>query len=359
MKKLSCGIIGTGGIANNKHIPGYLKLKDDVEIVALCDIDEEALNKTAEKHNLTNTKRFTDYKELLALEEIDFVSVCLPNYLHAPVTIEALKAGKHVHCEKPMTINEANAQEMLRVSKETNKKLMIGLNNRFTPYAMYVRDYIKQGNLGNIYFAKCGWRRRNGLPHSGWFSDKSQSGGGALIDLGVHFIDLVMHYMNYPGIKSVTAKKYCKFGQSNLKEMYTFPSAKLDPNIKFDVEDLAVGFIDMKNDASISFEISWASNIEKEMVSYELYGEKAGVKFTDDFVNPPKLQIFTSESGQLVDVIPKINPYLYDETEFKHFTNCIRTNQEPTIAPPEQAVEMMKLIDAIYNSSKTGKQIVF
>lgn len=347
-KKLKYGLIGTGGIGMAKHLPGYAQLKEDIEIYAACDIDEAKLKVAEKDYNIPHL--FTDYHDLLKLKELDLVSVCLPNYLHAPVTIEALKMGKHVHCEKPMAMNEKQAQEMLDISKKTGKKLMIALNNRFTPCSKYVKKYIQDGNLGEIYFAKCGWLRRKGIPSVEWFQNKEKSGGGPLIDLGVHYIDLVMYFLDYPGVSSVVASTYTKFGGTEAGLLY---GSK--PGWKYNVEDLVAGFIRTKNDVSVSFEISWASNVEKSKTFYELYGTKGNIRFTDD-----EIGIFTTLNGQFADIYPKIRPELYgNETEFKHFVNCIMMDTDPSISIPEQGVKMMKIVDAIYLSAEKGMQIDF
>ena len=356
MEKLRCAIIGAGGICE-KHIKGYLTLQDDVEIHAICDTDEIRLNKIADKYSIS--RRYTDYKEILSNKDIDFVCVCLPNCLHAPITIEALHSGKHVHCEKPMALNAKQAQAMVDAKNKTGKKLMIGLNNRFTPNAMYIKQYINDGNLGEIYFAKAGWVRRSGLPHAGWFCEKEKSGGGVLIDLGVHFIDLVLYFMDYPGFASVTAKTYSKLGKPETYRIYANPLAREDAGIRYDVEEMATGFIDLKNDAAIMFELSWASNIENEKNYYEIYGTNGGVKYVWEDGKEPELKIFSRIGGQLIDIIPRIKPELFQESEFKHFIDCIRLNQEPTICAPEQGVEMMKLIDAIYLSAEQKRPLIF
>lgn len=356
MTKLNLGIIGAGGILV-KHMNGYSALKDDVNIAAICDIDEAKLNAAAEKYGIPS--KYTDYKDLLARKDIDFVCVLLPNYLHAPVTIEALKAGKHVHCEKPMAMNAAQAQAMIDARNESGKQLMIGLNNRFTPNALFIKEYIDKGMLGEIYFAKTGWVRRDGLPHAGWFCEKEYSGGGALIDLGVHFIDLVLYYLGYPGFKSVTAKTYRKLGRPETYKMYANSRADETAGKCFDVEELATGFVELKNDVDLQFEISWASNIENERNYYEIYGTDGGVKYVWEAGQEPVLKLFSRINGQLVDIFPKIKPELYKENEFKHFVECVRMNKKPTVSVPEQAMEMMRLIENIYLSSEKKRQIVF
>ena len=357
MRKLRYGIIGLGGIGFDKHLPEYAKLKDEVEIIAAADISESNLQKAIKQYNIPYG--FTDYRELLAMKDIDFVSVCLPNFMHAPVTIEALQAGKHVHCEKPMARNGKEAQNMLDAKITSGKKLMIGLNNRFTPYSRYIKQYIDEGSLGEIYFAKCGWLRRNVIPASGWFLDKNLAGGGALIDLGVHYIDLVMYFMNFPKLRSIMGKTYSKFINSDKRILYSSPGVKPEANTKFDVDDMAVGFIELQNDAGVQFEISWASNTEREMSFYELYGTRGGVKFVKYPGEPGILRIYTVINGEHVDIEPKITPVIFDQSEFKDFIGCIMEDREPKYAPVEQCVEMMKIIDAIYASSETRKQIVF
>lgn len=348
-QKLKYGIIGTGGIAMGKHLPGYSSLKDDVEIVAACDINEERLKKAGFKYNIPNL--FTDYNDLLAMKEIDMVSVCLPNYLHAPVTIDALKAGKHVHCEKPMAIDGKAAQEMLYAKNETGRKLMIGLNNRFTPVSQYVKKFIEDGNLGDIYYAKCGWLRRRGLPANEWFQIKELSGGGPLIDLGVHYMDLVLYFLNYPELKSAVARTYNKIGGTDTARLYAYQGGS-QPGWKYNVEDLIAGFLELENDVSVSFEISWASNVEKEEMFYEIYGTKANIRFNSD-----KLDIFSVVNEQFADIYPAIESSLYQDNEFKHFVTCIRNDCDPSISIVEQAANMMNVVDAIYRSADERRQI--
>ncbi|MDO8686331.1 MAG: Gfo/Idh/MocA family oxidoreductase [Clostridiales bacterium] len=352
MSKLKYGIIGTGNIAVSKHLTGYAALKDEVELMAVCDNNKEAAERAAKQFGIPNV--FTDYRNLLAMKDIDLISVCTPNCLHAPVTIEALEAGKHVHCEKPMAMNSEEAQEMLDTARKTGRKLMVGLNNRFTKETQFVKKYVDDGNLGEIYYIKCGWVRRSEIAPRGWFTDKALSGGGSLIDLGVHFIDLAMYFMNYPQPKSVVARTFCKFGNTGLCKLYTLEGIPTDVNKKFDVEDFAAGFIDLNNDACITFEISWALNTENERTFYELNGTKGGLCF-----NKSGLKIFTLVNGQQADIQPHINGDFFGANEFRYFIECIRTGEEPVISPPEQGVAMMKLIDGIYRSAEERKQIEF
>lgn len=356
MEKLRHAIIGTGGISV-KHFLGYGQTPN-VEIVATCDSDEGRLRRACETYGAPFAT--ADYREILARDDVDSVSVCLPNYLHAQVSIEAMRAGKHVHCEKPMAMNAVEAAEMLAVSRETGKTLMVALNNRFTPYAQYVKGLADDGWFGEIYFAKCGWQRRAGLPYTGWFADKALSGGGALIDLGVHFLDLALFMMGYPEPRSVSARTYRKFGGTDAMPQYAYQQRPITPGMKFDVEDLAAGMVDLKNGASMLFEISWASNIEAEQFFLELYGDKAGLRFQCrvDGQSAPRLKLFGRMNGQLMDYEPTINPNAYSVTEFSHFADCALRGQTPVIAPPEQGVSMMRIIDAVYRSEAQRSQVI-
>lgn len=352
--KLRYGIIGTGEIGLSKHLPGYSKV-DDVEIVAACDVDLKQAEKAAKEFGASFVT--DNYKELLARNDIDFVSICLPNYLHSKVTAEALQSGKHVHCEKPMAMSAEEARSMLNAKKAAGKKLMIGLNNRFTPYAWFVRDMIKSGKLGDIYHVNCGWKRRNGLPASDWFADRSKSGGGPFIDLGVHFVDLSMSFLGYPDVETVSACTYTNFGASKTRIVNGIP---IDRERVYDVEDIAVGMIRLANNSSINFEISWASNIAQEQQFYEILGTKGGLRFEagPGIKDGARLTYSENAYGQDIDSVFGINGNLYRTTEFSYFVDCIKNDTEPLLALPEEGVKMMEIVDAVYKSAKMRCEVV-
>lgn len=357
MKKLKYGIIGLGGVATGKFIPGYASHSDEVELVAACNTNKKKLEYYGRKFNIPRLCK--DYREILAMEDVDFVAICSPNLAHKQQTIEALRSGKHVHLEKPMCMNPEEAGEMIAARNETGKKFMLALNNRFTPHALFLKKYIDEGNLGGIYFARCGWLRRRGIPHMEWWTERSRSGGGVLIDLGVHFIDQLLYYMNFPKVRSVVGRTYSKFAEPSIRQLYSDPRAEYFERPS-DIEDLAAGFIELENDASLMFEYSYASNIEEEKVFYEIYGTKGGIRVTSGHstINAD-VRIFTLVNGRHVDIAPQITRKADDETEFRHFLRCIRENTVPTIATPEQGMQMMTIINAIYQSEKLRKQIVF
>src|SRR5215831_8111216 len=210
-KKVRIGVIGTGGIANGAHLPGYSQIPDECEIFALCDIDPAALNRTAEKYPHVKHK-FEDYRKLLEMPEIDGVSVCTPNYVHHQPTVDALKAGKHVLCEKPIAMNAKEGAEMVATARKAGKILQIGYNSRFSPSNQVLQKFIEAGEIGDIYYARAQALRVRGIPGWGVFIDKSKQGGGPLIDIGVHILDLTLWMMGHPKPVSASGITYAKFG---------------------------------------------------------------------------------------------------------------------------------------------------
>ena len=191
-RKLKIGVIGAGGIAAHAHMPGYAKM-DNVEIVAICDIKLEKAKKLAEEYNVAQV--YEDYMDVINLQDLDAIDICTPNYLHSIIAVAALERGLHVFCEKPDAVSVAEAEKMKAAAEKSGKVLMVMRNNRYMPISSFLKDYIKDGRMGEIYAARCGWQRRRGIPgKGGWFTTKEQSGGGPLIDLGVHMIDYHIGY---------------------------------------------------------------------------------------------------------------------------------------------------------------------
>ena len=246
MKKLKAAVIGVGGISN-EHIGGYLK-NENVELYAFCDINEAQLKKMSEKYNIPWERCFLDKDEMLkALPEIDIVSVCTWNSAHCECTIAALKAGKDVICEKPMAMNAKEAQKMLDTAKECKKHLQIGFVRRYGNDAEVVTDFMNSGFFGDVYYAKATYLRRHGNP-GGWFGDKSRSGGGPLIDLGVHVIDLVRYLCNNPKPVSVYGATFRKlYNRPDVKSKREYMSVSAGANDICDVEDAATALIRFDN----------------------------------------------------------------------------------------------------------------
>lgn len=340
-RKLNYALIGCGGCGAGKHLASYALYPDDVELYGVYDFDPARAEAAAAQYRVPQV--FTSYEALLADPKIDLVSVVTPNALHAPVTIAALQAGKHVHVEKPIAMNAMEAQAIVDAKNAAGKLVMVALNNRFTEVSTFAKRYVDEGHLGEIYHARCGWRRRRGIPGlGGWFTTKALSGGGPLIDLGVHFFDLTLFLMGFPSPTAVSATTYNKFAKKD-------KAGKLN----YDVEDLATGFVKFDSGASVAFEFSWASNIDRDLTYFELLGTRGGMSMYNG-----ELKIFTEAAGEMVDVLPRVtNTSGWGENETRHFIDCVKRGKSP-IAPPEQAVKMMSIIDAIYASSDTGQEVL-
>lgn len=353
MSKLKIGIIGVGSISEN-HIAGYLK-RDDCELYAFCDINKERLEEKGEKYGVT--RLYTDKDEMLATcPELDAVSVCTWNCAHAECSIAALKAGKNVLCEKPMAMNAKQAEEMKKAAEESGKLLMIGFVRRYGNDAETVMDFINAGTFGDLYYGKATYLRRAGAP-GGWFGDKSRSGGGPLIDLGVHVIDLSRYLAGNPKPVSVYGATFSKLGdRNNIKNRGGYASADADKEKDvFDVEDFASAMIRFDNGFVLTVEASFSLNIGSGIGKIELMGTKAGTLID------PEVKIFTEQNGYLTNVTFDGSTALsfngLFEKEIAHYVECIKTG-EPCRSPAEDGVIIMKILDAIYESARTGHEVV-
>lgn len=351
MADLKLGVIGAGNIFRYVHAPAW-KDNKDVEIVAVCDIDREKAEAVAKEYNIPHV--YTDYKDVLAHEEINIVDICTPNLFHSEYSVAALEAGKHVLCEKPDAVSPEEAERMAAAAEKSGKTLMVMRNNRFSAASGYMKRFVEKGHMGEIYTGRCGWIRRRGIPgKGGWFTTKELSGGGPLIDLGVHFIDLAIWIMGNPKPVSVVGSTYTKFADTDLADSVHSQFGTKQDDGTFDVEDLATGFIRFDNGASLQIEFSWASNIEEEVNFYELRGTKAGASFKNG-----KLKIFTEVEEKLWNVEPEIgNHHTGDHANnINHFVDVVQGRAE-AIFTPEQGVDMIKILDAIYKSAKTGHEV--
>lgn len=354
MKKLKAAVIGVGGISH-EHITAYLK-NPNVELYAFCDINEERLYQKAEKYGVAKERCFTDKDEMLSsLPEIDIVSVTTWNSAHAECTIAALNAGKDVICEKPMAMNAAEAEKMKEAADRNGRLLQIGFVRRYGNDCRVVKDFIDSGDFGDIYYAKATYLRRNGNP-GGWFGDKSRSGGGPLIDLGVHVIDLVRYLIGKPQPVSVYGATFQKLlNRPNIKSNKGYTAADTDKNDICDVEDLASAMIRFDNGAVLSIEASFSLNIKKPEGDIQLFGTKAGCKLD------PQVEIFTEMNDRLVNVSFDDDTALSFDglfaKEINHFVDCALGKTE-CIAPAQDGIDMMRILDAVYESAKTGHEVV-
>jgi predicted dehydrogenase len=327
---VNVGVIGLG--MGRYHLRGYLNAPN-TKVIGLADINEQRLESAKSEFGVN--KVYTDYKDLLAVKSLDAVSIAVPNYLHMPITVDALKAGKHVLVEKPMALNAKEGQKMLDVAEKNGLKLMLHFNNRYRGDVQAIKRHVEAGDFGEVYFAKTGWVRRRGIPGAGgWFTTKAQSGGGPLIDLGVHVIDMTMYVMGCPKPTTVSGMAAQKFPQ-------------LVRRGTFDVEDFASAYVRFETGATMAVEVSWAMNCSSERNYSEIYGTKAGAS-----LNP--LQIWTERHGVLANVEPIDVKGI---SQFEHFADCILNDKDP-ISSGEHGVTMMKILDAIYESSQTGREVI-
>jgi len=351
VKKWKVGLIGNGGICKGAHLDEYLN-DERIEVAAVCDVNEERAQFLKENY-FPDADVYTDYNELLKDESIDSVDICTPNYLHSIIAVAAFEAGKHVFCEKPDAINVDEVLRMKAAADKAGKVLMVMRNNRHVEISKFAKKYIDDGKIGEIYCGRCGWQRRRGIPgKGGWFTTKEQSGGGPLIDLGVHMIDLAIYLMGNPTPVSVSGNVYSKFSDNNLSDSVNSDFGDKKEDGVFDVEDLAMGMIRFDNGAILQIEFSWASNIKAEHRFVELRGTRAGLKWEDG-----RVEIYTEEGGELVDIVPTSLDDKHGHVKnLKHFYDVVIEGAKPDFVP-KQGIDMIKILCAMYESAKQGKEI--
>lgn len=347
------GIIGSGKVSSMFHVPGY-QACPDVEIVACADLNAERSAEFAREHGISHS--YGDYNEMLAKERLDAVSVCTPNYAHADPTIAALRAGVHVLCEKPIAINSTDALRMVEAATETGKMLTIGHHMRFLPYAQFLKKMIVNGELGQIYYGRSHALRRRLVPGWGQFHIKSKSGGGPLIDIGVHALDLIVWLMGSPTAVSVSGSVYRKFGHR--PDFYNpYGTYRRED---YDVEDFASAFIRFDNGCTLALEASWATHLkEEETFPQIILGDQGGAEFIP-FSKPPvaqPLRIMKSRDEALVDIIPSGLPEVKAHTEeIKYWVSCLRGENE-VLVKPEESLNIQRILDAIYLSSEQAAEV--
>jgi predicted dehydrogenase len=355
MAPIKVGVIGAGNVAMG-HLRAYAQ-HPDVEIAAISDVSTERLAAAAQEFHIRHA--FADYRQLLALPDVQAVSVCLPNWLHAPVSIEALEAGKHVLCEKPPALTAADARRMAAAAEETGRTLMICFNYRYRDDTRFVKRLIDQGQLGHIYYVKASWLRCAGIPgrQGNWFTRKALSGGGPLIDLGVHLLDLSLWLLGHPRPVSVTASTYAAFGPRGLH--YTGTGA--DPHSQpFEVEDLASAFIRLDNGATLLLETSWAMHTAagRDEYSLHLYGDEGGVEMdVRNYGTVDTVRVYRDLAGVPVDSAPHaLQAGNGHAAAINDFLWCVREGRRPE-ATPQQGVALMELIEAIYRSAELKREV--
>ncbi|UVI27510.1 Gfo/Idh/MocA family protein [Paenibacillus spongiae] len=352
MSILKIGVIGAGSISQS-HLNAYAANKE-VEIYAICDLNEQRAADAAKKYGAT--KVYTDYNELLANPDIVAVSVCTWNNTHAKISKAAVEAGKHVLVEKPLCRTVEEALDLQKAVRAAGKVLQVGFVRRYDPNAQMLRKFVENGDIGEIYYAKASSLRRLGNP-GGWFSDIERSGGGPLIDIGVHVIDLCWYMMGKPKVKSVSGNTYRKLGnRSNIQNLSFYQAADYDAE-KNTVEDMTNALIRFENGASLLVDVSFTLHAKKDEGAVKLYGTKGGLEID------PEVSIVTEKHDTIINITPQVNTLGFDfgrafQAEIDHFIQCVKSGNDP-LSPVEDGLEIMKILCGIYESAEKGEEIHF
>ncbi len=339
--KLRYGFIGAGGIAG-AHMRELAK-RDDVEIVAMADVREESMQRYQKRFGIGAA--YTDWNEMLAREDLHAVSICTPNKLHEQPAINALKAGCHVLCEKPLADSAAAGTRMLAAAEDAGRKLVIAFQYRFHPRTQFVRRAFDSGQLGRILFGRVKALRRRGIPNWGVFGRKELQGGGPLIDIGVHVLEMTHYAMGSPTPKTASADMFTFIGDQ--------PSDRVESMWKgwdhetYTVEDLAVGRIRFENGAVLHVEACFAAHIDQDAWNFELLGDQGGARW-----DPPG--IFTDEDGHMVNKAPGWLPQgdLFARKMNNFVDHCL--HDAPTLAPAADGLAVQRMLDALYRSAENG-----
>ena len=367
MSKIKIGIVGCGGIANQKHFPALKNNADLCEMIAFCDIIPERAEKACAEYGAPGAKTYVDYHELLANPEVDVVHVCTPNVSHSEITIAAFEAKKHVYVEKPMSHSTADAEAMVAAWKKSGMQFTVGYQNRFRAEVQNLHAACAAGDLGEIYYAKAHAVRRRGVPTWGVFPNKALQGGGPLIDIGTHALDITLWCMNNYDVESVTGSVFYKLGglkQATEGNLF----GAWDPET-FEVEDSAVGFIKMRDGASIALEASWALNmLDSREASTTLCGTLAGAEIHSGMSYSNNELIYNrGRNGQLME--EKLSPVggvAYfgggggeeGTVDARQWLEAIQNGTQPLVKP-EEALVVTKILDGIYQAAREKREIKF
>ncbi len=331
-KTLRVGLVGVGAAAQIIHIPALKKI-EDFELVALCDRDPEKGQRVAQKFQVPSA--CSRIEELLGDDGIDVVDICTPNFLHAPMAMAALEAGKHVFCERPLARSGAEAAAMAKVAKKQDRVLMCSVQHRFRPDAQLLRKFIEKGELGEIFFTKAGWlRQRTHWDSDEWRRQKRESGGGVVLDLGYQVLDMALWMLGTPAVESVTAS--------------------LHRSSKGEVEDNAIAFLRLAGGATLTLEVTWGLLMEKDFHYVNMFGSGGAA-----LLNP--LRVHKGMHGTLVNVTPQMdtprNPYRQSmEAQLSHLAEALRKGTKP-MGAADEILPVMEILDAIYRSAEQGKEV--
>ncbi len=332
MEKVKVGIVGLGWVAQVIHLPVLLKLSE-AEVVAVCDREKAKARLVAEKFGVK--RLYADLKQMLENEDLSAVIVCTSTDAHKEATIAALRAGKDVLVEKPIARHYAEALEIAEAVKETKRKLMVGMNHRFRPDTMILKSFIEGKELGKVFYTRTGWLRKS-TSDSAWVTQKEKSGGGAFIDLGIMMLDMALWMTGYPDVKRVSATHF----RHRTKQ----------------VEDTSLVSLTLKSGALVNIEVSWSMAVDEDVYYCNVYGSEGSAT-----LNP--LRINKELHGNLVNLAPpkmESPQHIFKrsyENELKHFFGAVR-DLHPIISTADEAVQRMRIVDAVYRSVRLGKEVV-
>jgi predicted dehydrogenase len=341
-------VIGVGVIAG-EHLSAYQR-NPRAELVAVCDVDRDRAKARADEFGVPKATDVVE--EILADPEVDAVSICVPNNFHAEIAEAALRAGKDVLVEKPMAVSVAEAEALVAAVKETGQALQIGYVRRFAPNALVIKRFLDEGDLGDIYAARASIIRTAGNP-GGWFGDVDVSGGGPLIDLGVHVIDLCWYLMGQPEAVSAAGATFSPLGaRDNIQHLsrYRAASATRVNN----VEDYATAQIRFANGAVLDVDTSYSLHA-RNSISVQIHGDKGGAEIE------PELLMITERHDTVLHIQPQIDSLGFDFTvgfanQIDHFLQICR-REIPADATAEHGLEMARILTAIYESARTGAEV--
>lgn len=347
VERLRCAVIGAGsiGLAHLESLTQYAK----ADPVAIAEIHAERAREAAERYRIP--RYYLDYRELLDQPDIEAVTIALPNHLHAKAAIQALQARKHVLVEKPLCLNIREALKIQEAAKKSRRIFMVSQNFRFFRGTQLAKAAIDAGEIGAIYHVRASWLRRSAIPRIGsWFTQKKFAGGGAFADLGIHILDLSLYLMNSFDVTSVSAHIQSRFGPRGMGE-FSWGMSEIDSGRPFDVEDTSVALLRLKGGRSVLLEASWSGfhPLDHPEQSIHLLGEQGSISlFPARMYRPGKAGI---EMVQLEkDELP------LPEDRIQHFVDCAIYNRKPAV-PLEQSVKLQRMVDAIYKSAATGKEV--
>lgn len=343
-QEVRVGVIGTG--MGRLHMQAYSEIPG-VRIVAICDLNEAEARQFAERYGAQHV--FRDYRDMCACQDLDAISIAVPNYLHAPFTLAALDAGLHVLCEKPMATTLEDAEAMVAKARQTGKRLMVHMNNRFRDSNLVLGQMAPAGELGQVYYGRASMIRRRSVPtihfpstgimgRGDWFLNAEKAGGGALMDIGVHAYDLMWWFMGSPKPVAVSASTY--------RMIYEDEAARA--GVQFDVDELASAMVRYDNGATAFVDVSWAAHQEPEW-NVRVFGSKAGI-----MLKPPT--VFRDRGGILESTQVEV-PEMERISPQRHFVDCIRDPEKPLISSGEEALQVVRVLDAIRRSAAAREEV--